>query len=251
MTCSRFVCTAGVMSLAGFLTVALSAQAPAADAKKANLSSDKGKEGNAQVVSMVSQAGTLVRYAQRNESVVSMLAAVDMLRRAGLSENGERTGKKEMEAGSATAKPGTKGKTPEPSFEITALLNEAKGWAKNDPHLTALVDAELAKPAPKAGATTLGASSGAIYHRDSVNPGQTDIYTVVFNGGEVARVMVLGDGDTDLDLYILDEYGNEIARDSDYTDRCVVSFTPRWTGKFKVRIRNLGRVYNRYLLVTN
>jgi hypothetical protein len=33
--------------------------------------------------------------------------------------------------------------------------------------------------------------------------------------------------------------------------RLRVSFTPRWTGKFKIHIRNLGRVYNRYVLVNN
>jgi hypothetical protein len=67
----------------------------------------------------------------------------------------------------------------------------------------------------------------------------------------LAEVAVIGDGDTDLDLYIEDEFGNIIVRDLDYTDRTYVQWTPRWTGAYKVKIRNLGRVYNQYTLLTN
>jgi hypothetical protein len=89
-------------------------------------------------------------------------------------------------------------------------------------------------------------------HYDSVRAGGTDSYRDLrFVGGEVARVAVVGDGDTDLDLYVYDENGNEIVRDDDYTDRCVVQFNPRWTGRFIIKIVNRGSVYNRYALMTN
>ena len=34
-------------------------------------------------------------------------------------------------------------------------------------------------------------------------------------------------------------------------DDCYVSWTPSWTGAFKIKIKNLGNVYNRYVLITN
>ncbi len=67
----------------------------------------------------------------------------------------------------------------------------------------------------------------------------------------MARVAVIGDGDTDLDLLVYDENGNLIASDTDYTDKCLVEFAPRWTGTFLVRVVNNGYVHNNYLLLTN
>ena len=86
---------------------------------------------------------------------------------------------------------------------------------------------------------------------DRVLAGYTDTWTFTFRGGEYAYVIVSGDGDTDLDLYIYDENGNLIDSDTDDTDDCVCSFTPRWTGKFYIKIKNRGRVYNDYVLVTS
>ena len=60
-----------------------------------------------------------------------------------------------------------------------------------------------------------------------------------------------GDGDTDLDLFIYDENGNLIDSDDDDTDYCVCSWRPRWTGKFYIRIKNLGRISNAYTIRTN
>ena len=62
---------------------------------------------------------------------------------------------------------------------------------------------------------------------------------------------VVGDGDTDLDLYVYDQNGNLIDKDVDYTDNCVCTFVPRWTGLFVIKIVNRGSVYNRYVLRTN
>ena len=64
-----------------------------------------------------------------------------------------------------------------------------------------------------------------------------------------ARVTVEGDGDTDLDLYIYDENNNLITKDDDNIDYCICTWTPKWTGTFKIKIVNRGSVYNRYHLM--
>lgn len=86
---------------------------------------------------------------------------------------------------------------------------------------------------------------------EQVKAKSNDIYYIKFWGGQLAEILVSGDGDTDLDLYVFDENGNLIAKDDDNTDDCYVRFIPKWTGSFKVVVKNLGNVYNRYLLLTN
>jgi hypothetical protein len=96
-----------------------------------------------------------------------------------------------------------------------------------------------------------GTAGGSKYGCYRARASSTDVFTITFRAGEVAQIGVSGDGDSDLDLYIYDERGNLIASDTDAGDDCFVRWTPRWTGPFQVRVRNLGRVYNDYCLVTN
>jgi len=94
-------------------------------------------------------------------------------------------------------------------------------------------------------------SGGYTTHRDRVYAYSTDTYTQVFRGGETARVGVKGDGDTELDLYIYDEYGNPVAEDEDGDRVCLVSWTPSRTSRFTIKVVNRGNVYNDYVIATN
>jgi hypothetical protein len=76
-------------------------------------------------------------------------------------------------------------------------------------------------------------------------------YDIHFRGGEFATVIVAGDGDTDLDVFVYDENGHLIAFDDDPTDDCVATWTPIWTGRFRIEVRNLGLVSNRFEITTN
>jgi len=84
-----------------------------------------------------------------------------------------------------------------------------------------------------------------------VYAGQLDEYTLWFRANEVARVVVDGDGSSDLDLFVYDENGNLVVSDTDYTDYCVGTWVPRWTGRFLVRVVNRGDRANVYELSTN
>ena len=84
-----------------------------------------------------------------------------------------------------------------------------------------------------------------------VAPYSTDRFQVTFRGYESARVAVRGDGSSDLDLYVYDENGNQVAKDDDYTDNCLASWTPRWTGAFTIVVVNRGGDYNQYAICTN
>lgn len=228
------------------------AEEPESAEKETNFAPDKGKEGSAAAVALVSQASQLVAYARENESPTAMLAAVQMLRRVRMQEGLAKSGTKELEGmdkGDAP-KAATKGKTPAPTLDPLQLLAEAKPWAKGNKHLVALIEAEAAKPRASSSGT-LGRTSGASLHKDTVQARTVDYYDISFTGSELARVVVYGDGDTDLDLYIYDESGNLIAKDDDRSDRCIVQWTPKWTGKFRVNVANRGNVANQYAIATN
>lgn len=48
-----------------------------------------------------------------------------------------------------------------------------------------------------------------------------------------------------------DQHGRPVASDTDFTDECLVIFTPNRTQRFRVELENLGSVYNCYAIETN
>lgn len=93
---------------------------------------------------------------------------------------------------------------------------------------------------------TLGPGSGV--RRVAAN--STMIFNETFRGGELAVVSIAGDGDTDLDLYVFDNNGRLVARAIGLTDRETISFIPRLTSNFRIEVRNLGNVWNQFVIVT-
>lgn len=243
----------GLIVFSGWLGTSSVARAQDSDNKGTNASADKGKEGgNATGVSVLNQAGQLVRYARENESPLAMLTAVQMIERVKYQEKSDRLGAKKSDvstqSGKDEAKTDQKEQNTEVTFDTQKLLAEAKGWAKGNSQVAALIDAEAAKH-PSTG--TLGATTGPIVHHDHVYARHYDDFAVTFYAGELARVAVIGNGSTDLDLYIYDANGNMITADTDYSDQCLVQFVPRWTGTFRIRVVNNGYVGNNYVLMTN
>jgi hypothetical protein len=91
----------------------------------------------------------------------------------------------------------------------------------------------------RAGAGFFRSSSVLAYDTDTWNPWAPTGYN---------RLVVEGDGDTDLDCYVYDRFGRLIGVDDDGTDVCVIGFENAGSGRVRIQIRNLGGVYNRYRL---
>lgn len=72
-----------------------------------------------------------------------------------------------------------------------------------------------------------------------------------FVGDERVLVEVEGDGDTDLDCFIKNRRGEVLASDTDGTDYCVLALTPPETGHYTLEVRNLGTLYNAYVIRVN
>jgi hypothetical protein len=85
---------------------------------------------------------------------------------------------------------------------------------------------------------------------DRVEPFASRYYTDLYEGGQPAKVIVIGDGRTYLGLYAYDAEGNCVAHDelggfATRDDRAIAWFVGE-TSRYTVEVRNLGRSPNQY-----
>jgi hypothetical protein len=73
-------------------------------------------------------------------------------------------------------------------------------------------------------------------------------WDVYVGAGEQKTAVVLGDGDTVLDLYVYDSNTNLVDSTACLAGSCVVSWTTKWSSHFTVTVFNRGLVYNDYWL---
>jgi len=204
---------------------------------KINVSEAKAGKASDEVrrVENWAMAAKLADYGRANKAPLALLAAAQIMKNTPVSET--RQAKSTEGKATSDAKGGKRLATPE------TLLAEAREMAGNNPRLLELIEQE----------SKMGASrqvvGGPKKHIDTVKAGTTDIYELEFKAGEKAGVVVIGDDAADLDLFIYDENGHRIGQDDDMTSRCVVEWTPKWQGKFKIKVSNQGDVSSDYLLL--
>lgn len=214
-----------------------SVSAFAQDHTPAAVSDPKAQSPVAQQLSMANQ---LVVYGYQTKNALPLIQAVQIYKDLNVRE-AQDVAPKETSGTPITSPSLTK--TDVISYDVKQILADATNYANGNKNLLALIKDTEKK--------TQGAVPGPVCREDRVDPQTIDTWKIRFRGNDYAAVIVSGDGDTDLDLYVYDENMNLIDSDTDSTDQCVCGFTPRRTGDFYVRIKNLGRVYNRYTLITN
>jgi hypothetical protein len=100
------------------------------------------------------------------------------------------------------------------------------------------------------GVTKLARADGGV-NVTTVKGGDTDTYTRHFRAGEVVTIGVRGDGDTDLDLYVVSPSHQPIAKDDDDTDVCLVRFRAPESGVYTILVVNCGSVSNAYTIAVD
>lgn len=242
----------GAVALAFWSMAGLPSLAPQANAE------EKTKGSNAEAASAAPSdtlqrlqlVNYLVQFGRDHQDFVSLVTAANIL-------NGVRWTEADLKAEDralAGAKGGgdsNAGKSAGAPLTSEALVAEAKTMAGKDKDKLALIDKMVAEAQSAGGQMVMGARGGAKWASKCLGSQSLTEYEVDFVGGAPAEVTVDGDGDTDLDLYVYDEYGNLIDSDTDSTDYCIASWTPKWTGSFTVRIVNHGGIANCYVLTTN
>lgn len=235
------------MLLAGFLLtfpVTVGAQ------KKEGTNSAAGDEASAaksspsvEAALNLAMAQDLIAYGRKHQAPEALITA------AGILARNEPTALKDGPKSERNAKAGQEGKKDPRKTDNSpaALLVEARKLAGSKAHIQALADA-MAKDIAD---VPRGAVGGPKRSDTEVLAFSADRYNITFRGGEPAIVEVRGDGDTTLDVIVLDENGNLVRETSGPGDKCTVRWVPRWTGNFVIRVVNRGSVFNRYVLVTN
>jgi len=186
-------------------------------------------------------AADLVRYGYKQQEALPLIQALEII---------NNTDSQPLEAetdGTLADTSVSAGKSGYITLDTKQILADAKKFSNGDKSLDKL----LAKVEKETGRSTRGAVGGPCKDYAAVNAYSSYTWTCSFVASSLAEVAVLGDGDTDLDLYIYDSNGNLIASDTDYSDECYVSWVPKWTGKFYIKVVNRGGVYNRYVILTN
>lgn len=213
----------------------------AKDSQAANVVDSSEKTQLPEGAEMLQVAGQLVKYGYGQEEALPLIQAVEIYKSVGLGALETEKAEEAAESGDASA---DAAKTSNVSFDIDQLLADAASYANGDEHYLALIE-NLKNSA------TRGATSNYAVKHTCVRANATDSYRVRFYGGALAMVLVSGDGDTDLDVYVYDENGNLVDSDTDYTDDCVCTWNPRWTGYFTIKVVNRGRVANCYSMAVN
>ncbi|MEQ8435377.1 MAG: hypothetical protein RIA71_14170 [Oceanicaulis sp.] len=219
---------------ASVAAVALSGAVIAQDDQSGENIAVERNEGATTGVEQLALAQQLYQVAAENRDPLAMIVAARL--RAGVSVED-----RDYEAGSDD------GDVEDGEIDfLTAddMFEEARILSRGDETLNGLIaDAEAEQGR--------GRVSGPGRDTGFVRARSTTFYNLSFRGGERAAVYANGPGITDLDMYVYDQNGNTICRDIDYSDNMSCFWTPRWTGAFRVEVRNLGNTGVSFNVVTN
>lgn len=201
--------------------------------------SAKAVSPSTRAVDVVALAADLADHGYSTNSPLSLLTAAELLMQASPTALG---GKQGTPMPAVAAKSG-----PTVTFEPGAMIAAARSMAGDNSGIAALATQLQNRLAsgPK------GAVGGPRSTVDRVLSNTTDIWEIRFRGGERGSIRVDGDGDTDLDCYVYNSAGTLVAYDNDMTDYCILDWYQASTGNIRLEIRNLGDVYNEYILSTN
>ena len=79
-----------------------------------------------------------------------------------------------------------------------------------------------------------------------VDGNTTNLHRLYFHRGDTVDISLSGDGATDLDLYIYDEYGRLCGKSNDVFDDEDMSLDVYQSGYFTIKVVNRGWDYNDY-----
>ncbi|MCI0639603.1 MAG: hypothetical protein L0Y72_02540 [Gemmataceae bacterium] len=78
-----------------------------------------------------------------------------------------------------------------------------------------------------------------------INEGQTKAFELKFEKGKPAYIFVESEMDSDVDLFVKDKDGNEVVKDDSGNPSAAGTWTPQYSGVFRIEVVNLGEGANR------
>lgn len=195
------------------------------------VSKEISKEGQQLIL-----AGQLVNYGYENQDPLSLIQAVKIYQNLNAKEALDNQKPATIE--DETTRSGLS-KADQPKRNEKQMLADATTYAKGDANILALIEGcNNVKRDPV---------GGAILRYFRIPARSTQDWEVTLRGGTNTIIEVSGDGTTDLDLYVY-EGGRLVCSDTRVGDDCIVSVDAYSTCTVTVRVKNLGYVYNDYIL---
>ena len=213
--------------------------------------SDEKKFGEEQSQSKktITLATELKNYGLSNNNPIFLISAAQILIDNPIDKK-QVADKIEDKGGTTTN--ATKKETEDIELNAKALLGKAKSMAGKDKEVLAMVAKVETNLQNKK--TNQATTKGATYYNgyyQTFKVYKTKWVYITFTGGELAEIVFIGDGDTDVDFYVYDEDGNFLDKDVDYTDEAGWSWYPRYTQQYRFKMVNRGNVYNKVTVITN
>ena len=95
------------------------------------------------------------------------------------------------------------------------------------------------------GGADAGAKGGQKRFKNVKVPAKGEVvYKVVFKAEETAEFAIIGDTDTDVDIFVYDADGKEVTKDEGLSDLGMVRWRPTKEQEYKIVVKNLGKVFN-------
>ena len=192
--------------------------------------------GGRHPVSLLLMAERLARYGEKMQDPLALIVAARIKQ-----DTGERPAKREFQTRDGQGAATVAGR---PDGSVQGLIARARTMAKGRADIIAFAN-EVEKSRPR------GRVEGPHVATSVIRGGATNMAPLQFEGGGLAVVGISGDGATDLDLFVLDEDGKRVCAAEGDSDDEICRFTPRATATYRIEIRNLGKIANQYLFVSN
>ena len=223
-------------ALLAVAAASLTAAGISADPEKAgdNAAADQEAKAGADL-SLAITAAQLAIEGENRESPLLLLAAAEIIADLQTSRRSA-----EDVAASTTADQAEGGL---PALDMDALIARARELAAGNEALAAAVEAMIDTIESNSRGLVFRQGKdlesieleGVVYkvintRHDRLDPGdELTLDNVIFEGRKPAQILVIGDGDGDLDLWVYDgNTGNLIGSDTDLSSVCVVSWTTRF-----------------------
>lgn len=87
---------------------------------------------------------------------------------------------------------------------------------------------------------------GTKFEEGYLKPGAILTADLPVYGGETTQLIVVGDGDGDLDCFVYDSDGDLVDSDVGRADACAVEVTPREMSVYQFRVVNRGNITTKY-----
>jgi hypothetical protein len=205
----------------------------------ANVTAQEKEDAQApESIQKLKLASELVVYGYKNSLALPLIQAADLYLSTDMMDL--ETEKTKEGEGDKSSKEG------KVSFDVKKILDDAKAFTATEDEEDAYLKL-IAALEKKVGTRSPVGGTKRTY--ETVLANSTDSYAVSLRAQERTYIEVYGDGDTDLDLYVYDENGNLIVKDESSSYNAAVYLVPKWTGRFYVKVKNCGRVYNDYMIV--